>query len=440
MKTGLRRLIYAGIGYALTPLLVTRLLLRSRQQPGYRRHLSQRFGHGSDLRSAARRIHFHCVSVGEALAAIPLIESLSARHPHLVLSVSVTTPTGRERLEHQFSDRFDISYLPFDTPRAVARFLDRLATDALVLVETELWPNLIYQCGLRRIPVLVVNGRMSARSHHRYARQAWLTRSMFASLKGVMAQFPADVERFIALGCDPQRVVQVGNLKFDIALQDDERQRAAALVDEWQLQHRPVWIAASTHPGEEELVLAAHEKLLASHTDALLILVPRHPARCAAVGALIQNKALRWVARSAVAGRLDEQQVLLVDTLGELLVLYGLADVAFVGGSLVPRGGHNPIEAALWQLPILSGPNTFNFTEVFEQFARDGAMAWVQDDTQLAARLESLISDSATAAEMGRRGGAVVQMNRGSLQAQLSGLEEMTGLPQGEPVHVGARG
>ena len=407
--------------------MTARLLVKSREHRGYRSHLGERFGWAPTLGSGNRRVHFHCVSVGESLAAIPLIENLAQQYPQLAISVSVTTPTGRDRLQERLPNAIEIVWLPFDLPDAMARFLQRLQPELVVLIETELWPNLVHQCYQRQVPVVVVNARMSSRSARGYRRVARLAESMLAEVSLVMAQFPADASRFVDLGCPPSRVQVTGSLKFDSVLSDEQRKTRDAATKEWGLADRKVWIAASTHEGEEEALLQMHQQLLQQQPNACLILVPRHPHRCADIRQLLEQQKLTCQQRSQIDGPVSAQ-VILVDTIGELGWLYGLAQVAFVGGSLIPHGGHNPIEAALWEIPVLTGAHTHNFDEVTQQLAGAGALYQAEDPQALSGQLNQWLAQPDQAAQAASTALPVLQRNRGSLNRQLEAIGRLLGI------------
>lgn len=427
MKSALPRRLYSAAMYLAAPVMTARLLLKSREHPGYRAVLRERFGWAPRLSSGNQRVHFHCVSVGESLAAIPLIESLARQYPQLAISVSVTTPTGRDRLQSRLPGSIEIVWLPFDLPDAMSRFLDRLQPDLVVLIETELWPNLVHQCYRRQVPVVVVNARMSSRSARGYRRVARLAEIMLAEVSLVMAQFPSDASRFVDLGCPPSRVQVTGSLKFDSVLTEQQKNQRDQISQQWNLAGRKVWIAASTHEGEEELLLSMHERLLQSDSTACLILVPRHPHRCESIRQWIEQRGLNYQLRSQAQGEM-RAQVLLVDTIGELGWLYGLASVAFVGGSLVPHGGHNPIEAALWQIPVLTGEHTHNFAEVTQQLAEAGALYQGATVDQLYQWLELWLNQPDAAKQAADAAEPVIQRNRGSLGRQLEAIGKLLGL------------
>ena len=428
MKTGFARGIYSAASYLLTPVATARLGIKSRSNSGYRHHLRERFGYVESPRRKARHVHFHAVSVGETLAATPIIKLLSKEHSDLSISLSVTTPTGREQAQKHLSELADISYLPFDTPGPVRRFLSRIQPNLLVMVETELWPNLVNQCHKNNIPTLLLNGRMSEKSARSYQKLSPITKAMMSQIDVVIAQFAEDAKRFEKLGASSESILTLGNLKFDAQLSEQMKMQAKSLRESWQLAHRPVWIAASTHPGEEEALLEVHVQLREKIPNLLLILAPRHPERRSEIEAMLFQRGVTHIARS----NLDQQSsvapdhsVLLLDTLGELNLIYGLADVAFIGGSLVQHGGHNPIEPALWALPIVTGLHCHNFLEITEQLAAAGSLRQCTGGSDLREWVEELLSQEELREQVGNASQKVIVSNQGSLERQKAQIERL---------------
>ncbi|MCY1282697.1 3-deoxy-D-manno-octulosonic acid transferase [compost metagenome] len=422
----INRHLYSLLFHLGLPLVGVRLFLRSRQAPAYARRIGERFACGlPPLKPGG--IWVHAVSVGESIAAAPMIRALLERHPELPITVTCMTPTGSERIRALFAGepRIQHCYLPYDLPWTAARFLDRVRPTLAVIMETELWPNHIHQCARRGIPVALANARLSARSARGYARFAALTRPMLAEMSWLAVQTEAEAERFRQLGARPQRVTVTGSIKFDLHLDPSLGERAAALRDAWGASARPLWIAASTHAGEDEIILDAHRRLLERHPEALLILVPRHPERFAAVHALCQAHHFATRRRSTGEAVQAATQVLLGDTMGELLFLYALADLAFVGGSLVATGGHNLLEPAALGKPVLSGPHLFNFLEIAAQLREAGALQEVADAEALAAALLRLWGEPAAAQTMSAAGLAVLHANQGALDRLLDGLDRL---------------
>lgn len=424
----MNRTLYSLLLHLALPFILLRLWRRGRVAPAYRQRIAERLA----LRlppAAPGGIWLHAVSLGESIAAAPLIRALLARHPQQVITVTNMTPTGSERIANLFAaeiaaGRLQQAYLPYDLPWAAARFLARLQPRLAIVMETELWPNFIAACQCRRIPVVLANARLSEKSARGYARFARLTRPMLASLSAIAVQTEAEAERFRQLGARPEAVVVTGSIKFDLQPDADLQPRANRLRHEWQADTRPVWIAASTHAGEDEILLAAHRRLLAAQPNALLILVPRHPERFAAVYALCQREGFATVRRSQQEAPAADAQVLLGDTLGELLFLYALADVAFVGGSLVANGGHNLLEPAALGLPVLSGPHLFNFLEIAAQLEAAGALQQVEDAASLEAVLQDLLGRSVRRQMMGAAALGVLRANQGALGRLLNMLPE----------------
>lgn len=403
------------------PLVRVRLWWRGRREPGYRERVAERFGHApADLPTGA--IWVHAVSAGETIAAVPMIEGLSAANPHVPLLVTTMTPTGSGEVVRRLGSKVSHCYAPYDFRWAVDAFLDRVRPRALILVETELWPNLVLRSRQRGIPVVLVNGRLSERSARGYARIGPLVAIMLAQFDLIACQSEAHRSRFLALGANPASVRVLGSVKFDLTLNDGQRTEAARLRQVWGLVDRPVLIAASTHPGEEEQVLEAFCTLRRTFPSTCLLLVPRHPVRATQVAELVTRKGLKVARQSELHNSAED--VVVGDVMGALLTLYGVADIAFVGGSLVPHGGHNPIEAAVWGKPVLVGPHVFNFQAVVDGFREASALTMVADASMLADALLRLIADPAVAAAQGLKGAQVVMASAGALDRTLDALAE----------------
>jgi 3-deoxy-D-manno-octulosonic-acid transferase len=411
------RYLYTLGFYLLQPLIAIRLLWRSYRVPAYRQRWLERYGFIHDQITPGGLL-IHCVSVGETRAALPLIQALRQTYPQWAITVTTTTPTGSEQVRSLLGYSVYHSYLPYDLPGALNRFLNRLQPRLVILLEKELWPNLLYALQQRQIPVVLANAALSKRSFKGYQRLGRLGRAMMQQLSLVAAQDQASEERFKSLGFPPQRLVLLGNLKFELALAPALKNQAAALKKTWAGQ-RLVWMAASTHEGEEQIILAAHQQLLTTIPSLLLILAPRHPERFLAIQRLIQRCGLRMITRSSGSTPSTETQVVLADTLGELMLLYGIADLAFVGGSFVEQGGHNPLEPAAHALPILMGPHCFNFTVICQQLKHSGGLTLVQEPTALAAAILPLLTDRNRRQEQGERSLKVFAGNREILPSLL---------------------
>ncbi|HEX5277319.1 MAG TPA: lipid IV(A) 3-deoxy-D-manno-octulosonic acid transferase [Fluviicoccus sp.] len=411
------RWFYSLLLHLLLPLLLLRLYWRGRQAPGYRANPGQRFGFARNLPPGG--IVVHAVSLGETLASQPLVNALLKDHADLPLIVTNTTATGAERTRALWADRVTQCFLPYDYPWAVRRFLDRTRPRLFVVMETELWPNLLHELARRRVPVLLANARLSDRSARGYSRISGLTRPMLQCLTALAAQDDATAGRFAALGMPSSRITVTGSLKFDLALPADLPQRVEVLRDEWRLGGRPVWVAASTHEGEDAVVLDVFRQARLRFPTLLLILVPRHPERFERVAELLQKQDCRYVRRSLGQVVTPDTEVLLGDSMGELLLWLGLADVAFVGGSLVAVGGHNPLEPAALSVPVLTGPVMFNFQQITDTLAQAGALVQAEDALSLLARLTEWLSAPEQARAAGAAGAAVVAANRGALARHL---------------------
>jgi 3-deoxy-D-manno-octulosonic-acid transferase len=419
------RFLYLLAVYLAAPLVSVLLLWRGLRDRSYWRNFPERFGFGA--RSAPQGVWMHAVSVGEVQACAPLVNALKRRHPQLPLTVTTFTPTGAARARALFGALAGVRYVPYDLPGAVRRFFARVQPRLAVVFETELWPNLYRECGRRRVPLVLASARLSERSLGRYRLLGSLLRETLAHTAAVGAQGAVDAERFRALGADPANTRVTGNLKFDFELPPDIAQRGAALRERYA-RSRPVWVAGSTHAGvEERTLLEAHRRVRERHGDTLLVLAPRHPPRFAEVAGELARAGLRALRRSqdtdgAAAGSCE---VLLLDSLGELLDFYAAADVAFVGGSLAEVGGHNLLEPAALGVPILTGPNTYNNPDVAGLLIASGAAEVVHDVDELTGRLDALLADSAARARMGAQGRAAVEGNRGALAELLALIEPL---------------
>jgi 3-deoxy-D-manno-octulosonic-acid transferase len=419
----MNRTLYSILFHLGLPLIALRLWLRSRKASAYGQRVRERFAMGLPPMQRGG-IWVHAVSVGESIAAAPMIKALLARYPQLPVTITCMTPTGSERVQSMFAHepRVQHCYLPYDFPWAAGRFLDHIQPKIGVIMETELWPNHIHQCAKRGIPTVLANARLSERSARGYGRFARLTRPMLAEMSLIAVQTETEAQRFRDLGARPECVTVTGSIKFDLTIDPQLLLRAGQQREQWQTTQRPVWIAASTHAGEDEVVLSAHRTLLQSHANALLILVPRHPERFNSVFELSQQQGFASVRRSVAEPITHETSVLVGDTMGELLFLYALADIAFVGGSLVPNGGHNLLEPAALDKPVLSGPHLFNFLEIAAMLRAAGALEEVSDAVGLASTVQRLIEQPAAAKAMADAGLAVMKANQGALEKLLGGI------------------
>lgn len=416
------RVIYNLLLILALPFVWLRLFARARSEPAYAERRAERWGRVPD--NVGRDVvWFHTVSAGEAIGAAPTIRALKARMPDKRFLVTTTTPAGSEQVVERLGGIVDHCYAPYDLPWAVARFLRRVEPRALVLMETELWPNIIRHTRRRGAPICLVNARLSERSARGYARVSGLTRSMLRDVDQLFCQYPETARRFEKLGADKARLEVTGSIKFDLDIPTDLDTEVARLRREWATD-RPAWIAGSTHPGEEEVVLSAHAELLRRFPDLLLVLVPRHPRRVDDVAALCVRTGLSSVRLSDGSSGEKKANVVIVDVMGQLLYWYGIAQVAFLGGSLVPVGGHNPIEAAVHGTPMLMASYRFNFAEIAQQFEEAGCLELVDADN-LAGAVADLLAEPELRATQGREAREVVDANRGASDRLLARLEEI---------------
>lgn len=389
----------------------------------YLDRLGQRFGFG--FPALERCIWVHAVSVGEVQAAVPLIRALMKRFPDRTLLITTVTPTGAARVHSLFGDTVCHCYIPFEFPHAVKAFFRQVNPEAALIMETEIWPNLYRACGVRNVPLILVSARISPMSVPGYRKLLPLIRETLSHGIIIAAQSEPDAERFLALGASPARTCVMGNIKFDVEPDPDVPDKGKAIRAEL-FGTRPVWIAASTHEGEEELVLDAHGALRRRHPDLLLVLVPRHPERFASVRELVEDRGFSVVSRTE--GRpAGDAAVFLGDTMGEVPMFFVASDVAFVAGSLVPIGGHNLLEPAGLGVPVVTGPHNFNAQDIADLFIELGACRQVADPDELVEVVDELLSNPDEAARLGRTGQQVLEQNRGALERLLVLLEPLLG-------------
>lgn len=432
--------LYSAAFYALVPFVLLRLFWRGIRSllgetraadgappglrlPGYWRRIPERFGY---VPPADRPVIWvHAVSVGETQAAAPLVRALLDRFPRHRVLVTTMTPTGSAAVRRLFDDEVAHTYVPYDVPAAVDRFLDRVRPAIAIVMETELWPNLFHLCRERGIPVMVANLRMSESAVQRYLRFPRLMRATLAQATVLAPQTQADAERVRRLGAPEDLVHVTGSIKFDVKLPASLREATEVLRGQWG-RDRPVWLAASTHEGEEELVLAARASLTRRFPDHLLVIVPRHPERFAPVARLARKSGCRTALWSERRGPIDPSiEVLIGDTMGELQLFYGAADVAFIGGSLVPTGGHNLLEAAAVGTPVVFGPHMHNFTEIARLTLERGAGVQVMNATQLAPAISDFMGNANRRFNAGEAGKRMVAENRGAVERTIELIAEL---------------
>jgi 3-deoxy-D-manno-octulosonic-acid transferase len=404
--------LYNVLIYLAAPFAILVQMWRSLRDPSYRDRVGERLGFG--LAIAGPTIWIHAVSVGEVQAAQPLVAQLRKRHPRYKLLLTTVTPTGAARVRLLFGDQVELRYVPLDLPGSVKRFFDRVQPKLAMILETELWPNLYAECGRRGVPLVLASARISPRSVVKYRRLVSLFRKTLSHGIVIAAQSETDAERFKSIGATPGRTHVTGNIKFDF--QPPPGIEAQGL--RWREQNapgRPVWVAGSTHEGEEAIILDAHRIVLRRFPDALLVLVPRHPQRFDSVRDMLAKRNDRSANRSSRAVISPRTSVLLGDTMGELMMFYAASDVAFVAGSLVPIGGHNLLEPASVGRPVLTGPHNFNSEEIAQLLMDAGAAIVVSDTGQLAHEVSELFTASDRRSRMGAAGKAALDANRGAL-------------------------
>lgn len=418
------RLCYNLLIHLIQPIVLLFMWQKGFKIPSYRHRLSERYGfYGKLVAPKPNGIVIHAASVGEVIAATPLIKQLQATYPELAVTITTVTPTGSARVKAAFGESVTHIYLPYDLPFAIKRFLGFIQPKLFVVIETELWPNLIRQIHQQGIPFVIANARLSPRSAKRYHWISSEMRTILSEIEMILAQDQVSATRYIRLGFPENRLFNTGNLKFDLEISPQLREKVIQTQQQLSLGHRPVWIAGSTHEGEEKIVLETHQVLLKEHPDLLLILVPRHPERFDSVENLIKKSTLNYARRSAQQPISAATQVLLGDTMGEMMCLYGLADIAFVGGSLVKHGGHNPLEPIAFEIPVISGIYTFNFPEIFAKLREVNGVLEIQSNPEhLAEAVDFLLKNPKKGQEISQAGLSVLQENQGALQRHLAKL------------------
>ena len=415
--------LWSIVVYLLLPYAFANLVWRGLRYPAYWHRWPERFGFVEPL-PGRRVIWVHAVSVGEVRSAAALIEALVDRYPQHRLVVTTMTPTGSEQVRELFGDRVHHCYVPYDFPDAVRRFLDRVKPKVAVIAETEFWPNIFAACGKRRIPLLLVNGRVSQASLRGYLRVPKTTRAMLMHADLLCAQTRTDAQRLRNLGAPESLIKVTGNLKFDVELPARLLEQGRALREHWG-EARPVWIAASTHRGEESKLLAAFTLLRELFPTLLLVLVPRHPERFRAVARLCRRRGFATALRSRCRQELPAgTQVLVGDTMGELQLLYAAADVAFIGGSLVPKGGQNLLEACAVRVPVIFGPHMFHFEEISVMALERGAARQVHDVAELVAAMALYFQQPELKRAAGRAAYTLVTDNQGALVRTLAHMSD----------------
>lgn len=416
------RALYRGVVYLLVPIACAVLAFRGLRDRSYWRNFGERFGFGT--RIGAPSIWVHAVSVGEVQAAAALLQALRERHPDIPLTLTTVTPTGAARARALFGETIDVRFLPYDTTGSVRRFFDRVQPLLAIIIEKELWPNLYHECGERAVPLVLASAAVSPRSLGRYRRLARLFADTLSNGIVIAAQTEVDAARFRAIGANPRRTHVVGNLKFDLALAPDLRAAGETLRQRYGLGARLVLVAGSTYEAEEIALLEVQARLQAENIDLVLVLAPRHPPRFESVAARLKSVGRVTARRSSAEGASRPIDVLLLDTLGELMQAYAAADLAFVGGSLVTGvGGHNLIEPAALAVPTLTGPHGFNAVDIANALLEERALTMVGDVDELQREVRRLALDPRERHRRGELGQRFVERNRGTLERLLKLLE-----------------
>jgi len=407
------RLLYTTLFFIGIPLIILRLIWRGFSISAYWQRWAERFGKSPFISEDNPVIWIHAVSVGEVEACRPLVKKLRSEYPKYQLLITTMTPTGSERVKLLFEDSVSHCYLPYDLPFAINQFIDRTNPQFGIIMETEIWPNLIFLCQKRAIPLVLANARLSQRSAKAYGRFRKFIKSILQNLTLIATQGQKDRKRFQDLGADIEKIHAIGSLKYEISLPASLKEQANAMRHLWD-HNRPVFVAASTHEGEEEIVINASRTIRAKFPDLLLIIVPRHPQRFDRVAALASKSGFKILRRSEQRPCPADVQILIVDTMGELPLFYAASDVAFVGGSLVARGGHNILEPAALGRAIVTGSHYFNFNEITNDFLAAKAAIKVDDTQSLADTTITLLQNPQQRAQMGE---AALQLIAGSQNA-----------------------
>ncbi len=415
------RLLYTLLIYLFSPVILFFLYRPKKGKPGFGSRWKEHLGF-EPLPTHRNPVWIHAVSVGETLAITPFIQAFKKQNPEIPIILTTTTRTGADQAQ-KLGDLIEHRYAPLDYPGALRRFFARIQPRMLIIMETELWPNLFNQCHKREIPVVIMNARLSERSCQRYQHVRSFFAAMSQAIQLLLCQHQDDAARFIRLGVSPENIQVTGSVKFDIHLNQDQIEQGSK--DRKLLKGRPVWIAASTHKGEDELILQAHRKILAIYPDALLILVPRHPERFTAVRELCAAEKFTLSRRSDAVMPLPETQIFLGDSMGEMAYYFQMADIAFMGGSFVAIGGHNLLEPAALAKPTLIGPHFFNFTDITNQLVDKRACFIVENYEALASRVIELLKNSELQHDMGMAGFDVVTANQGALAKSLKAIESL---------------
>ena len=419
------RLMYHTLTYILLPFLVLFWFAKSLLNKSYLDRLTQRFGFGYPKLNSGS-IWIHAVSVGEVQASIPLVNELKQHYPYKEIIITTVTPTGSKQVKNIFKDAVETSYIPFETNFAIKNFFNSIKPSVALIMETEIWPNLYKECGSRGIPLILVSARISEKSLINYKRFLPLFRDTLSHGILIAAQSQIDADRFLALGASKDRTWIMGNIKFDFKL-PEEMLTKAKIYRSKIFPRRHIWIAASTHEHEEEIILEAHKNISKKIENLLLILVPRHPERFAKITQILKEDNWIYSKKSDDQDIPESCQVLLIDTIGELLFFYACSDVAFVGGSLLPVGGHNLLEPAAIGLPIITGAHTFNQKEMTDRLTQVDALRIVHNVNSLSSDVIFFLTNTEESKNAGQRGKLIVESNKGAIKSLMKRLNIIIG-------------
>jgi len=412
------RFFYTLVYFLVLPIVVIRFWKKDKSQDIPPERWRERFARFPKITSERPLIWIHAVSVGEVIAASPLIHRL-LKCNKLELMVTTMTPTGSSRVLQEFGSQVYHVYSPYDLPWIVHRFVKKVNPSLVIIMETEVWPNTLHQCSKLNIPTLLANARMSSKSAKGYKRFKSESRNLFNQFSHVAVQNEDDCDRFLNLGLDTEKISITGSIKFDINIPNSLSVRASELKSIYSQNKRPIVIAASTHEGEDEIILEAFEQIFVSQPEVLLLLVPRHPERFDDVFSL-SSKSFNTIRRSSGSAPTNETRVIVCDTMGEMMLLYGCADIAFVGGSLIQRGGHNVIEPACWGVPVISGPYTFNFADISKRLIDAGGMVTANSSESIAQQVSYWINEPDKRKLAGLQAQLFTAKNRGATERLLS--------------------
>ena len=413
--------------YLALPGIMGHLLIKSIKNSEYHKRYPERFGHVS-FGPLSDSIWIHGVSVGEVQSAHPLAKKILEQNICRDMVVTSTTPTGSEQVQNTFPKSIYHSYLPYDLPFFVNRFFPSVNPKLVMFMETEIWPNIFKYCHNSSIPLVIANARISPDSFKRYQKIKFFISPVLNYCQKILAQSEKDAERFLSLGVSPRKIITTGNIKFDIELSENKIEKGRKLREKFAPKG-PIWVAASTHNGEEEQLLDVHAKLLEKEPEALLIIVPRHPERFETVADLCSKKGYQFQRHSKRKGVDPDIKVYLGDTMGDLPTYYAASDIAFVGGSLAEIGGHNMLEPSALGLPVFTGPHLFNFQEIANMLQENQALSIVNSSEELFQNLYSLLQHPANIKTISEKAKQVVHDNKGAVEKTLKQITEL--LPQG---------